>query len=101
MTVRAIDVGHAIVLGPPAGLWLDTTWTMTVYPTNDGRTRLVSRVRATIERWNFAALLWFAILEPGQFIMERKFLLEIKKRAEALARREALTIAVSEAQRTS
>jgi hypothetical protein len=30
-------------------------------------------------------LLWTALLDPGQFLMERKMLLEIRRRAEALA----------------
>ena len=98
MTVRAITPGHALVLGPPPGLWLDSTWAIAVYPTPESHTRLVSRVRARITRWSPAAVFMLLLIDPGQFIMERKFLLEIKKRAEALAQREALTIAVSEAQ---
>jgi len=101
ITVRAIEPGYTLVVGPPPGLWLDTTWAMAVYPTSDGHTRLVSRVRVQIRRWTPAALFMIVLLDPGQFIMERKFLLEVKKRAEALARREALTIAVSEAQGAS
>jgi hypothetical protein len=88
MTVRAIEPGHAIVFGPPPGLWLDSTWAVAVYPSGAGRTRLVSRVRAQVRRWSPAAVLMMLTIDPGQFIMERKFLLEIKKRAEALARRE-------------
>jgi hypothetical protein len=97
MIVRAIDPGRALVVGPAPGLWLDTTWAMAVYPTGDDHTRLVSRVRAKVNRWTPTAPLWMAMLDPGQFLMERKFLLEVKERAESLARREALTIAVSEA----
>jgi hypothetical protein len=84
MTVRAIEPGHTLVLGPPPGLWLDSTWAMAVYPAGEGRSRLVSRVRAQVKRWTPAALM-LAIIDPGQFIMERKFLIEIKQRAEALA----------------
>jgi hypothetical protein len=97
MVVRAIDDGRALVVGPPPGLWLDSTWAMAVYPTADGHTRLVSRVRAKVNRWTPIAPLWMAMLDPGQFVMERKFLIEVKERAESLAQREALTIAVSEA----
>jgi hypothetical protein len=97
MTVRAISPGHMLVLGPPPGLWLDSTWAIAMYPTGDGHTRLVSRARVRIAKWSPFALLMLAILDPGQFIMERKFLVEVKRRAEALAQREALTIAVSEA----
>jgi hypothetical protein len=86
MTVRAIDPGHTLVLGPPPGLWLDTAWAMAVYPTEDGGTRLVSRVRAQVVRWSPMAVFMMLLVDTGQFIMERKFLIEIKKRAEALAR---------------
>jgi hypothetical protein len=98
MTVRAIEDGRVIVLGPPPGLWLDSTWSIAVYPTPDGHTRLVSRVRAHVNHWTPIAPIIMALLDPGQFIMERKFLLEIKKRAESLAHREALTIAAAAAQ---
>ncbi len=97
MIVRDIVPGHALVLGPPPGLWLDSTWSMAVYAEGEGRTRLVSRVRARVARWSPAALCMIALVDSGQFLMERKMLLEIKKRAEALARREALTIGVAEA----
>jgi hypothetical protein len=98
MIVRGIVPGQAIVLGPPPGLWLDTTWSMAVYPAGEGRTRLVSRVRSKVVRWSPAAACMMAFVDTGQFVMERKMLLEIKNQAEALARREALAIGVAEAQ---
>jgi hypothetical protein len=97
MIVRDIVPGEALVLGPPPGLWLDTAWTIAVYPESESRTRLISRVRARVLRWSPAALLMLFVIDPGQFLMERKMLLEIKKRAEALARREALAIGVAAA----
>jgi hypothetical protein len=98
MTVRAIEPGSAIVLGPPPGLWMDSTWAIAVYPTEEDATRLVSRVRLRVQRWTPFAPLLIAIIDPGQFIMERKFLLEIKERAESLARREALAIGIASAE---
>lgn len=82
MIVRAVNPGRAVVLGPPPGLWLDTTWAIAVYPAAEGQTRLVSRVRGAVKRWTPTAPLMVALLDPGQFVMERKFLLEVKKRAE-------------------
>lgn len=32
-----------------------------------------------------AGAFWYAVLDPGHFVMERKMLMEIKQRAEALA----------------
>jgi len=86
MTVRAIDLGHTLVLGPPPGLWLDSTWAMAVFPEGKDRSRLVSRVRAQITSWSPLATVMMLVIDTGQFIMERKFLMEIKQRAEALAR---------------
>jgi hypothetical protein len=48
-------------------------------------TRLVSRVRARLDRTP-KGLFWLLLLDPGQFVMERKMLYEIKRRAEAMAR---------------
>ena len=81
--LRAVEPGHAVVLGPPPGLPVDSSWAIAVHPEDDGRTRLVSRVRARINRWTPGAVALAAVLDPGQFVMEKKFLLEVKKRAEA------------------
>jgi len=92
MTVLAVDEGKALVLGPPASIdWLKSTWGFGVYPAEDGTTRLVTRVRAS---WSWGRMLastppftWplYLLIEPGAFLMERKMLLEIKRRAEHLA----------------
>jgi len=92
MTVLAVDEGKELVLGPPAGIdWLKSTWAFGVYPTQSGSTRLVTRVRA---RWSWPRMLknsppftWplYLLIEPGAFVMERKMLIEIKRRAERLA----------------
>jgi hypothetical protein len=85
MTVKAVEPGQFIVLGPPdTASELDSTWALALYAKRDGTTRLVSRVRARLPR-GLRGLFWFALLDPGQFAMERKMLLEIKRRAEALA----------------
>jgi hypothetical protein len=50
----------------------------------DGRTRLVTRVRALHEwRKPLTALLGIALMEFGDFAMMRRMLLGIKDRAEA------------------
>lgn len=84
MTVKAVKPGRFLVLGPPDTISdMDSTWALVLYPSAGGTTRLVSRVRARLPR-TLRGLFWFALLDPGQFIMERKMLLEIKRRAEAL-----------------
>lgn len=89
MTVKAVEPRRYLVLGPPdAAGDVDSTWCLALYPRVDGTTRLVSRVRARLPRGP-RGLLWWALLDPGQFVMERAMLLGIKRRAEALAAAEA------------
>ncbi len=62
-----------------------STWTFGLYPDGDGVTRLVSRNRLP----GSGPLFWLgmvAFMEPGSLIMERRMLLGIKRRAEALAK---------------
>lgn len=88
MLVKAVEPRSFIVLGPPddESLWVQATWCLALYPIDESHTRLVSRVRAHTRRQTPAALIWKLVLDPGQFAMERKMLLEIKARAEELAR---------------
>ena len=85
MVVKAIEPNRTLVLGPPPLPDLEATWALSLYPVDEGRTRLVSRVRGRLGKTP-KGLLWMLLLDPGQFIMERKMLLEIKRRAESLAR---------------
>jgi len=83
MVVKAIAHDQYLVLGPPDGNdWGMSTWSIALYPLDDEHTRLVSRVRARVDHWT-PHMLWMAlVLDPGQFIMERKWLLGLKERAE-------------------
>jgi hypothetical protein len=67
-------------------LWskLDSTWAWSLTPTNDGRTRLVTRIRATYD-WThpMAGLTALVLMEFGDFAMLRRMLRGIKARAEA------------------
>jgi hypothetical protein len=88
LLVKAVEPNHHLVLGPPPGIpSADVTWSMLLLPEDIGTTRLLSRVRARI-RPNLRAGFWFVLLDPGQFMMERRWLLGVKERAEALARAE-------------
>jgi hypothetical protein len=76
--VRAIDPGHHLVSGDADG----GVWCLALYPEADGqRTRLVSRWRAGWQL-TWATAFWLLIADPGAFIMERKMLRGIKRRAE-------------------
>ncbi|MCI0524400.1 MAG: hypothetical protein L0Y75_03970 [Acidobacteria bacterium] len=84
MIVKAFEANRYLALGPPEVAspktnFFDSTWVLCLYPIDGRSTRLVSRVRAYIKNapkgW-----FWLALLDPGQFVMERKMLIEIKRR---------------------
>jgi len=64
------------------------TWAFVLVPIDKGSTRLVTRVRYRTEP-TFRGRLMMAAMDPAAFVMTRKMLLGIKRRAEALARRRA------------
>jgi hypothetical protein len=80
--VRAVTPRESLVLQwMPAG----STWAFGLYPTPDGRgVRLVSRNRLA-GSGPLYRLGMVGFMEPGSLVMERKMLLGIKQRAEALA----------------
>jgi hypothetical protein len=82
MRVKAVVPGRMLVLGPPPLPDLQVTWAIVLYPAGDKATRLVSRCRARLPR-SVKGILTFLVLDPGQFLMERKMLLELKRRAES------------------
>jgi hypothetical protein len=62
----------------------DTTWVWGMYPTADGATRLVTRIRTKYCWMGFTAL-FNLLIEFGDIIMMRKCMLGIKERAETMA----------------
>jgi hypothetical protein len=81
LVVQAIEPSRHLVLGPAPGRNLRVTWALALYPAPDGTTRLVSRCRAWM-RPGIERLAWRVILDAGQLLMERRMLLEIRRRAE-------------------
>lgn len=81
--VTAIEPNHALVLSGQADrfAWV---WQFGLYPLDAQRTRLVSRNSArapkTVVSWCVMRL-----IEPAAFLMTRRMLLGLKRRAEALA----------------
>jgi hypothetical protein len=75
--VRAIDPYRFLLCGDEEG----GTWCLGLYPDGERRTRLVSRWRVD---WPLtpATAFWILISDPGAFVMERRMLLGIRKRAE-------------------
>jgi hypothetical protein len=62
----------------------DTTWAWGLYPVDEQRTRLITRVRMRY-RWTEPSILFSLLIEFADLMMMRKCLLSIKQRAERLA----------------
>jgi len=90
MLVKAVEPNRYLVLGPPEETIpqtniFDTTWAIALYPIDDKSTRLISRVRIFI-KITLRGLFWLTLLDFGQFVMERKMLTELKRRAERIGK---------------
>jgi hypothetical protein len=81
MRGERLDRERAMVVRSSDGRWV---WAFELRPA-DGRTRLVSRNRIDTSCYRAKDWLGYAVMEPGSWVMERKMLLTIKKRAERLA----------------
>jgi hypothetical protein len=85
MRVERLDPGRAMVVRSSNHAWV---WSFELRPAGE-HTRLISR-----NRFDASVLLWkdklaYPVIEPGSWVMERKMLLTIKRRAEHLARTQA------------
>lgn len=89
--VTAIEPGRALVLSG-AGEGFAWVWQFGLYPLDETHTRLVSRngvrVPPTIGSW-----LFMRVIEPAAFLMTRRMLLGIKRRAETLSARDQVRYA--------
>lgn len=63
----------------------DVTWFWGLYPFDDSRTRLITRVRIHYN-WLSPSLIFDLLLDVGDIVMMRKCMLGIKRRAQAAAR---------------
>jgi hypothetical protein len=78
MRLELVDPPHALAWRSDDGNWV---WAF-VLADEDGATRLISRNRFRLP--TLAARVGMVPMEPGSLVMERKMLLGIKQRAEAL-----------------
>jgi hypothetical protein len=81
MRVERLDRERAMVVRSSNGAWV---WAFELRP-SDGHTRLISRNSFDTARLRMQDWLAYPVIEPGSWVMERKMLLTIKQRAEALA----------------
>jgi hypothetical protein len=82
--VKTVDPNRALVIAGEADgfAW---AWQFGLYRIDRKRTRLVSRNRAR-HPGTFGSTIFMLVLEPAAFVMTRKMLLGIKRRAEEHAR---------------
>ncbi len=80
--VRAIEPECALVLADAAG---SATWTFVLEPIDGASTRLVTRVRAGSEHFAVGLLIGL-VLRPIHFGMQRRQLLNLKRRVAATPR---------------
>jgi hypothetical protein len=80
LEVALVEPGRALVLGDD--------WAFVLEAVNDRTSRLIVRGRGRFTMPDLGKvgnfLYWRGVFEPAHFVMERKMMLEIKRRAEAL-----------------
>ena len=79
--VTAVHPQYAIILGgnnPP------TSWAFVLEPLDENRTRLLIRFREDFEPTLGNIIMWRGLVDPIHFVMERKMLQGIKRRAEEI-----------------
>lgn len=74
--VHEIKRDHYVVSGGKAD-----SWCLMVKPTEDGRTRLISRWRQDWPK-SPGTYVWIALADPGAFVMEQKMLRTLRRLAE-------------------
>ena len=80
--VRAVEPERALVLGDDAG---SVTWTFALEPIDEASTRLITRARGDYERVAVGLMLGL-VWRPIHFGMQRRQLLNLKRRVEAAGR---------------
>jgi hypothetical protein len=84
VTVLALDLPRSMMWGTLP----DTTWLWACEPRADGTTRLITRIRSRY-RWLSPTIVFSLLVEFADIWMIRKMLLNVRKRAERLARAES------------
>lgn len=84
LRITHLEAGRALVLG--------TSWAFVLEPLDERTTRLIVRGRGRFENPDLGPVLnflyWRLVFEPAHFVMERKMMLGVKKRAERASRAE-------------
>lgn len=92
-TIRAIDPGRALVLGSPPGETKTlASWVFVLEPLDPTTTRLIVRARNSYEPGVANAIMWRFLTDPIYAVMERRMLIGLRDRAEALKHTAAAAI---------
>jgi hypothetical protein len=78
--VKAVEHEHALVIGGDAGSLYRVSWAFVLEPIDESHTRLLTRTRGECKR--LVGKLRLLVFHPVHFAMQRKQLLNIKRRAE-------------------
>jgi hypothetical protein len=85
--IVAIDPGRALVMqacDPAAEQPGPASWAFVLEPLNDRTTRLLARSRNGVDPTFGNLFIWKGLVEPVHFVMERRMLIGIQRRAEAM-----------------
>ena len=77
--VRHAEENQWIAFAPPE-IEAEATWVVMLLPLEDGRTRVISRIRARFFH-RISSILRYLLVDPGQFVVERKWLLGLQAHA--------------------
>jgi hypothetical protein len=101
LPVLAVEEGRAIVIGGLGEEMQDDssgnnragTWAFVLRDLAPGTTRLIVRIRWERKPGVLDWIYNIGVLEPAHFVMERRMMIGIKRRAEAMAKRQADAVA--------
>lgn len=82
---QAVDTQSNQAFDPSVSMplsYINVSWAFLLAPVDEDNTRLIARYRLDFQPDNLLNNLLWRVLEPAQFIMERKMLMGIKDRAE-------------------
>jgi hypothetical protein len=89
LVLRRCDGDHGGPVNQAGSSYVDLSWAFVLIPVDANTTRLVSRFRLAAKPRILVALAYALLMEFPHFVMERKMLLGIARRAERTARASA------------
>ncbi len=92
-TIRAIEPGQTLILGSPVDeRRTPTSWVFHLEGIDAATTRLIARYRSSYEPSIGNTIIWRVLTDPIFFVMERRMLIGIRDRAEAMGESAAAVV---------